>query len=271
MFNKILLSVIIAASWCTAASAKKHTDAQPQARMLNYYYGLMEYYSGYSAAIGAKELEETDIVMFAGQYALNEKDELKKQKGLQEVNAKLQKILQGMQGDTHEYRMFLRAELGDYDHDQDGFGCEVINNYSCIDLTPLSDAGSEGEARSVIERGLLFGKVSKIKVFFINTQDFMLFKYPAEKKDAFLKSRTDPAGKVDKEVFTVVDMEILPKAQYKRVYDNIQQNVFVPGMENNYIMIARIKSIGVYDNMDMKNEIGRMGSSVVSGQTLKMH
>jgi hypothetical protein len=219
----------------------------------------MEYYLGYCDNIGEQELEEADIVMFAGKFILNEKDEISKQKGRQEVNTKLQKMLQDARKDTHEYRLFLRAQLGEYDHMQDGFQCDVVNNTSCIDMTPLNDAGYDQQSRSIVERGLLFGKVSKIKIFFINTADFKILKYPEDKKDALLKSRTGTDGRINREVFAVIDMEMLPKDADKRAYNEIKRNIYIPGLENNYFMLARVKNIEVYGDLDMKDKLGYEG------------
>ena len=268
MAKKILFSFALLAWFCAAASAKPSATAKP----LNYYFGLMEYYSGYCDKIGAKELEETDILMFSGKYALNEKNEFNKQKGLEEVNLKLQKILKGIQRDTHEYKVLLQAQLGEYDTAEEGFKCEVVNNDSCIDLSPLeqstNSSGDEGNSRSIIERGLLFGKVSRIKIFFVNTEEFKMLKYPAGKKDTFLKSRTDAEGKVKKEVYAVINVEIVSKDKYKRAYDNIEKNIYVPGMENNYFMLARIKSIELYEDMELKIKLGNLGTAVI-GRPIK--
>jgi len=268
MFKNIYISIIILACLCAAAHAKARPSVKTQTEMLNYYYALMEYYSGYCDKIGAKELEETDILMFAGKYVLNEKDELKKQAGLKAIDAKLQIILQSIQKGTHEYRLFLSAQLGDYA--QDGFQFDVINKDSCLDLTPLYDSGNGEEARSIIERGLLFGKVNRIKLFFVNAEEFKFLSYPADKKDSFLKSRTDPEGKVNKEVYAVILIEILPRDENKRLYEDIKMNIFIPGMENNYFMIARVKNIAVYGDLDMKSKIGSMGNFDLSGQTIKI-
>jgi hypothetical protein len=271
MVKKIFLSCIILACICAVAHTKTrvpaYVRAQTQIHMLNYYYGLMEYYLGYCDKIDEQELEETDIVLFEGKYILNAKDELERQQGLKEVNVQLQKILQDMQKNTHEYRVFLRAQLGDYGNAQGGFKCDIVNNYSCLDLSPLNDAGNEGSARSIMERGMLFGKVSKIKIFFVNTEEFKILKYPADKKDTFLKSRTDAGGKVNMDVYAVVNIEILPKDEYKRMYDNIEKNIYMPGVENNYYMLARIKSIELFADMGLRNKIGNVG---VFSQTLKM-
>jgi hypothetical protein len=266
MFKKIFLICITIAFLCTVTHAKTHSKATPagaqkppEVKMLNYYYGLMEYYLSYCEKIGAKELEETDIVMFAGKYILKEKDMQKKQNGMEVVNAKLQKILQGIQKEKHEYRVAFKANLGDYDVMHDGFKCDFVNNYSCLDLAPGNEMGDEGgETRSVIERGLLFGKVSKIKVFFINTEDFKLLKYPADKKDALLKASTDAVGKINKDVYIFIDMAILPKDTNRSNYDKVAKDIYVPGMENNYFMIALVKDIEVYGDMDLKNKLGNV-------------
>jgi len=265
MVNKAFI-VFIALSVLGPPAMAKTRAPGPSAvpvRPLNYYYGLMEYYLSYCVKIGAKELEETDIVLFAGKYSFNEKDEIKKNKGLQEVSAKLQKMLQGMKGSTHEYRVFLRAELGEYDNAEEGFNCDIVNAYSCIDLTPLEKSlnspGEEAGARSLVERGLLFGKVSRIKIFFLNSADYKFIKYPAEKKAALLKSRTGEGGAVNREIYTVIDIEILPPDKYRKAYDSIEKNVYVPGMENNYFMLARIKSIEAYGDLDLKDKLGDLG------------
>lgn len=266
---KILFVFFLLFCSCPPAHAKAPDPAQP----LNYYYGLMEYYSGYCDKIGPKELEEADIVMFSGKYVLNEKDGAGKQRGMGEVNEKLQKILERIQAGKHEYKILLKAELGEYNSIEEGFNCDIVRDGSCIDLSPLGqqagNSGDEADQRSIIERGLLFGKVSKVKIFFVDTKEYKVLKYPANKKDALLRSRTDSGGNVNKEVYAVLNVEIVPKDKYKRVYDNIEKNIYVPGMENNYFMLARIESIDVYGDMEQKLKLGNIGN-VVTGQTLKI-
>jgi hypothetical protein len=221
----------------------------------------MEYYLGYCDKMTAKELEETDIVMFAGKFILKQKDIVEKQKGMQEVNSKLQKILDGMKKGAHEYKIFLKAELGDYDVMHDGFKCDFLNRFSCIDLLPGNESADGGdEASSVIERGLLFGKVSRIKLFFINTDEFKILKYPADKIKSFMKPRTDAVGKINKDIYIVINAAILSKDMDRGNYDKVAKDIYVPGMENNYFMIGLIKAIEVYSDLDLKNKLGEVGA-----------
>jgi hypothetical protein len=166
-----------------------------------------------------------------------------------------------MQKGAHEYKILLKVELGDYDIMHDGFKCDFLNRYNCIDLVPGSEAGRDGgQSRSVIERGLLFGKVSRIKLFFINTDDFKILKYPAEKRKSFLKPGIDAPGKTNSEVYIVINAAILPKDTNRSNYDKVAKDIYVPGMENNYFMIGLIKAIEVYSNPELSNKLGEVGS-----------
>jgi DNA-directed RNA polymerase specialized sigma54-like protein len=53
-------------------------------------------------------------------------------------------------------------------------------------------------------------------------------------------------------------VEVLPgnTDENRRTVSDIAQRMRVTGIESNYLMIARIKSIEVYDDTGMKNKIG---------------
>jgi hypothetical protein len=238
--------------------------AESSAKMLDYYDGLMEYYAGYCDAIGPKEREEAYMVMYPGKYELHEKDEKKKQEDIADVDAKLKKVIPVVQKGTHEYTMVLRGEIGAYDTAKAGFSCIVARPHSFLDLAPrergTADASGENAGQSIVSRGVLFGKVSRIKLVFINADDFGVLPYPSEKAAVLLKSRTDARGNINKEIYASLTMEILPRDKCRPVWDGIMQNVYTPGIESNYFMIARIKRIEIFDDMVLQHKLGNIGA-----------
>jgi hypothetical protein len=234
---------------------------------LSYSSGLMEYYAVYRSTIDAKAVEEAYIVYAPDAFAAHEKDEAKQNEDRLSIRDKLQKAVARINEGTHTYTIFLHAELGDYDAVKEEFKCALGNRYSCIDIDPLKkgvDAESEdGKDQTVIMRGLLFNKVNKIKMFFTNSDEFTALKCPARKAKEFLKNRTGPSGDIHRDVYVLMNIEILPgsRPESKRQLDDITKNIAPQSIESSYFMMAKIQSIEVYNDTNFQESMGRIQQS----------
>jgi hypothetical protein len=220
--------------------------------LLNYYSSLMEYYAGYCDNIGPKEFEEAYLLMYPGKYASNARDDREKKKDLRDVSAKLDKIISMVQKGAHKYDVLTRAAIGAYNEEERGYTCDIIQPGSCLDLSPVEKGHgstlSEND-QAIIGKGVLFGKIRKIKLFFLNAPDYGIMYSP--KKDINIK-----------EAYAIVHIEILPKKQCQAEWEKINRYIYVPGVENNYYMIAQIDGVELYGEPDLKNKIGSVGNTL---------
>lgn len=254
------------------ASLLSNVLAKPAVKEFNYYSALTEYYSQYCDKIGARELEETYILMYSGRYSRHEKDEQSKQQDFKEVGLKLRKVIEETRKGTHEYSITLISQIGEYNELKGSFECNVIAKGSCIDLLPSAkdvfDSSGEDRIESVIARGVLFGKVSKIKLFFNNSEEFKNLKMPLASANKFIKSRTNDKGQVNRAVYAVLTFNILPKNKCEREWLGLAKYVYVPGMGSNYYEVAQIRSIEIFDGMDLKIRLGELaeGTRILDAQ-----
>lgn len=234
--------------------------ADSPGKALTYYEGLMEYYAVYCDTVGLKELEETYMVMYPEKYELDEKDESKKQHDLDDIRSKLNKVIPAIRNGTHEYSILLRGKIGSYDTASKGITCVVVSPQGFVDLSP-PERDPNGQEQSIVSLGVLFGKVSKIKLLFINADEYGVMPYPEDKAAAFLKSRTDSHGAINKDIYAVLNIEIIPREKCRSAWDGIVRNIYTPGMEKNYFMIARIQHMDIYDDLEMQHKLGTIGNT----------
>lgn len=248
MRTAVLLMALLA-----CASGAVHAGDLPA--LLDYRSALMEYYAAYCDVFGAKEEEEAYLVISPDKFDRHLKDETQRKKDLAATRETVKKAVAKVRKGTHEYTVLLRMELGAYDEAKGEFDCTIAREGACLDIKPLpkDDAGAEND-RQVLARGLLFNKVHAIKLFFSNHGEFNVLKCPAGKARKFL----DRAGGGGREVYVSMRVEVLPgnTDDNRRTLSDIAQRMRVTGIESNYLMIARIKSIEVYDDTGLKNKIG---------------
>ncbi len=257
------LLLCVAAALCGGAMAY----AQSPAKTLKYYDGLMEYYAGYCDAIGPKEWEETYMVMYPEKYVLNEKDARKRQTDIDEVRTTLKQVVSATRKGTHAYTVLLRGELGAYDSTAGGLFCRVIAPQGFVGLSPSEkntvDASGSSAGQSTVALGVLFGKISTIKLLFINADEFCLLPFAADKAAALLAGRTDAIGNINKEIYAVLTIEILPRAACRRAWDGVMRNIYTPGTEKNYFIIGRIKRVDIYADPQMSQPLGRIKNTIL--------
>ena len=256
-----LVATTVALGCLCAFTAK----AQGPGKELNYLNGLMEYYALYCEKIDYRELEETYILIYSGRYQQHEKDEQLKQKDLKTVALNLHTILAETKKGDHEYKTTLVAELGEYNELKNSFECKVIEKGSCLDLLPSAkdsfETSGEDRVESVIARGVLFGKVSKIKLVFFNAEEFKGLQCPADRARLFLKSRTDEKGHSNKVVYAVLTIEILAKDKCERAWQVVSKYGYVPGLGNNYYMLCQVKKIEIFEDSSLKTRLGEVGKT----------
>lgn len=275
MPKKIVICLIALSIYCLIQAAPKtKTTVKTPPKLLNYYYALMEYYALYSDGIGASELNEAFIVMYPEKYILHGRDNTKHEEDLNEVDEKLQKILPETEKGAHEYSVLLKTAFGNYDPDKEAFTCNIVNGHSCLVLPALegdiNNASMQDNGQSIILRGIMFGKVNRINIFFVNTEKFGSFDYPPGKAEEFLKNRADSQGKTDKEVYAAINLVLLPKHNNYIQWKDVKRKIYPENLESNYLMLARIKSIEIYEDPELKHKMGSVGEVNRAFQTLKL-
>ena len=257
LFMKILLCAVGYMCFTVLVYGAEHS-----LRPMTYQSALLEYYSAYGASINDKEIEESYILLYPRDYEANEENEAKRKQDLEKVKAVLNKSVSETNSGTHEYSLMFESQLGAYDKESGGFACVLVSSHNFMDFGPINNgtklSGDKAQEESVIAKALLFNKVNRIKLFFSNTDQFNFLKYPADKAAQLLKNQKnagEPQG-----VFTVLNIVIMPgtDAATRQKLNDTLKGMFVQGEESSYFMLAKIKSIEVYDNFTMQKKLGNV-------------
>lgn len=253
------VAVLLALLACVPCAVRAGELPKP----LDYRDALMEYYAAYCDTLEVKEEEEAYLVLSPDKFARHAKDEALKRKDLAAVRETVEKAVVKINKGTHEYTVLLCSVLGEYNEAKGEFACAVAREGSCLDIKPLPQDTATEDDRQVLARGLLFNKVHAIKLFFSNPEEFDVLKCPAGKARKFLESAARAEGGKGKEVYLMMRVEVLPgnTEENKRKINEITKRIRMTGIESNYVMFARIKSIDVFDDTELKHKIGTVENS----------
>lgn len=241
-------------------------QAAAPGNILNYSNGLMEYYARYLDKITDKECEETYIVMYPEKYGLNLENAKKKKADMADIRAKIDKKTAELRKGSHTYSILLRVKLGKYDSANKGFPCRIVEDLSCITYRPFPDDADplkkSDKQQAIVTRAYLFNKVNEIELFFLNPGEFTILKYPEDKADQLAAGKFQLDENKNFEVFVRMNVQILPglEYKYKKKLQEIAGRISVRGLGKEYLMLARIESIEVYNDETYEDKIGDVGS-----------
>jgi hypothetical protein len=238
--------------------------AQEAPQAFSYYHGLMEYYAVYCDTVTEAEVEESYLALSPEKYAATKHDEANRKKDLVVVRSKLQSIVPAVRKGMHEYVVYFRSDLGEYDPLREGFHCQIVSPQSCLNVGPVKTdvqlMSEEGRYQSEIMYGLLFDKVHTLKIFFSNAEEFDFLPCSKEQESRIIRDRTDYNGAVNTEAFVVMAVELLPKsaAVCRQHLDYIEKHVDARGLESSYFLLAKIKHIEVYNDPQLQQKLGEV-------------